>query len=296
MTETQAVSVIVPTTGLRTRKDLLRRAIASVAGQEGVRAVPLVVLNGQEADPDVEPWLRSDPRVRMVVLKEASLPASLKAGRDAVDTPWFAELDDDDVLLPGALAARLRALADRPDYDVVVTNGYRRDAQGDVLHVESMDDVQKDPLRALIRQNWLLPGSWLCRSGSVDASLFEGVPDFLECTYIAIQFATRFRTLFLSEPTVAWYMDTPGSASRSPAYVRGGPLGLSRILELDLPPDVRASYCRRMSGALHCASDSHRREGRIADAWRHHFASLRWPGGIKYLRYTARLLLQPFLR
>lgn len=294
MPDTQAVSVIIPTTGLRSRRDLLRRAIESVTGQQGVRAVPLVVLNGQEAGPELEAGLRSDPRLQVVRLQQAGLPGSLAAGREAVETPWFAELDDDDVLLPGALATRLRALADHPDHDVVVTNGYRRDAGGDFLHVKGMEAVREDPLRALTRQNWLLPGSWLCRTQAVDSSLFQGMPDFLECTYLAIQFATRFRTLYLPDPTVAWYTDTPDSVSKSSAFVRAGPRGLRRILELDLPPHVRAIYRCRMAEALHAAADRSQRDGQMGHAWRYHFRSLLWPGGIRYLLYTRRLLLRPF--
>jgi glycosyltransferase involved in cell wall biosynthesis len=182
-----AVSVVIPTLGLRERATSLRRAVESVLDQCGARAVPLVVLNGAQSCPDVERWLRAEPRVRLLTRDEGNLPAALLAGREAVDTPYFATLDDDDLLLPGALALRLRALQERPDRAAVVTNGYRRDRFGDVLHIASgrgahdpHREIERDPLRALLRRNWLLPGSWLGRTDAVGASLFHGMPRYLE--------------------------------------------------------------------------------------------------------------------
>ncbi len=293
MAEQRSVSVIIPTMGLRARADLLWRSIENVLDQESVNGVPIIVLNGQEPDPEVEMRLASNPRVRVVRLETASLPASLEAGRGAVDTPWFAELDDDDFFLPGALALRVKSLEDHPGEDVVVTNGYRGEPSGEILHVESMDEVARDPLRALTHQNWLLPGSWLCRTETVDLSLFQRIPPFLECTYLAICFATRVRTMYLQEPTVVWNTGTPASASKSPDYVLSAPKSLQRILELDLPTDIKAEYERRMSAALHDGADWHHSNGETRKAWSLHMASLRWPGGLRYLPYTRHLLLKP---
>lgn len=294
MTGKPAVSVIIPTQGLRSRAKLLWRAIESVLGQDEVAPIPLVVLNGQETDPEVGEKLAAHPGIQVTHLEEASLPGSLRAGRASVETPWFSELDDDDVLLPGALASRVRALMDSPDADVVVSNGFRVEGTARVLHVDRMDDVAKDPLRALTSQNWLLPGSWLCRTGSVGNSLFAGMPEFLECTYLALQFSAHYRTVFLPEPSVEWFTDTPESASKSPAYLLAAPHGLRRILQLDLPFDVRREYRRRMAQALHDVAELHRASGQAWKAWRYHLGSLVRPGGFRYLPYTGRLLQHPF--
>jgi len=293
MIDPQLVSVILPTKALRARGDVLWRAIESVTSQGGVRAVPLVVVNGQEADPDIVNGLRNDPRIRLMRVKEASLPGALRAGRSAVDTPWFSEVDDDDVLLPGALALRVRTLSDKPEFHAVVTNGFRRDNDKDVLHVPRMEEIERGPLRALIRGNWLLPGSWLCRTEAVDGSLFAGMPDYSECTYMAILFATRFRTLFLPEPTVAWYTDTPASESKSTEYVLSGPGGLERILELNLPDEIRYAFQRKMANALHEVAEVHHRAGLRRKAWEAHVASMRWPGGGRFGLFTLKLLLGP---
>ncbi|MBT8396042.1 MAG: glycosyltransferase family 2 protein [Gemmatimonadetes bacterium] len=290
------ISVIIPTTGLPAREKLLWRAIESVIGQRDVRGVPIVVLNGGNSNPGIEGRLRADPGIRFVRLEEASLPASLRLGRSKVDTHFFSELDDDDIFLPGALNLRVKALSDQPHYDVVVTNGYRRDPSGDILHIPDMGEVEQDPLLALTRGNWLLPGAWLCRTDRVDASAFDRVPPFRECTYLAFVFAGRFETLFLKEPTVVWHTGTPASASNTAEYMLAGPSALRRILEMDLPPDLRALLRRRMSRECHDAAEWCRTEGKIRAAWAAHLSSLRWPGGFRYLRYSGRLLLTPWRR
>src|SRR5688572_19372011 len=204
----RAVTVIVPSRGLAERFDSLRRATESITTQQGVCATALVVLNGSRVDTRVEAELRADQRVRVVTRSESSLPLAYVAGRQAVETPWFGTLDDDDLLLPGALACRVDELERRPDHAVVVTNGYRRDNGQDVPNIQPPLDVAADPPRALLEHNWLLPGSWLCRSSMVGPSLFEGMAPYLECTFLAARFATAFRMLWLDEPTVVYNVGT----------------------------------------------------------------------------------------
>src|SRR5215831_17690441 len=106
------VSVIVPTNALARRRELTWRAINSVLDQTGICAIPTVIVNGPARDRDVTRELEADRRLRVHILEEAGLRNALQVGRRLVDTPWFAELDDDDLLLPGALASRVEALAE----------------------------------------------------------------------------------------------------------------------------------------------------------------------------------------
>src|SRR5690349_1965428 len=224
----------MPTRALRERAALLKRAIESVLHQAGVRAVPLVVVNGPDSDPALVAELRADSRLRLTILQEADLPAAIRAGRGMVDTEWFAALDDDDFMLPGALAVRLRALQEAAGFDVVVTNGLLRAAGGDRLNIDDMGVVERDPLRAMLRRNWLLPGSWLCRSDAIDGDFFDGMPRYLECTYLGLRFASACRIKFIHAPTVLHDLDTPQAESKSRDYKLGWAAALRRLLELDL--------------------------------------------------------------
>lgn len=259
--------------------------------QEGVRPTPIVVVNGSRRDGPLVASLEQDRGIRVLSNEEESIPAALGLGRSQVDTPWFAELDDDDVLLPGALLARVRALEERADCAAVVTNGLRRDASGDTLNVADFAAVRRDPLRSMVKFNWLLPGSWLCRTSAVDGEVFRNMPPYLECTYLGIRLATTHRTCFLDEPTVVWCADTPGAASKSREYVIGAEAAINRILELQLPPDVRDSYRRKLANARNGAARLLLREGDGREAWRSHLRSLRDPAGWRYWRFTLRLMV-----
>jgi glycosyltransferase involved in cell wall biosynthesis len=286
------VSVIMPTLAAPERALSLERAIASVSAQEGVRARPIVVVNGPRPDPRVLDELGRDRRVRLLRLEEASIPEALRAGRSAVDAPWFGTLDDDDLLLPRALATRIAALEADPALDVVVTNGYRRRGGIDSLNTADGSSVRRDPLTALLAGNWLLPGSWTCRTARVDGSIFDLMPPHLECTYLAVRFALGGRMTFLDTPTVVWR--AYGGDSISAPYRLGQPDALRQILRLDLPSRFRRGLGRRLAVAYHSVSELHRAEGRLGAAWRAHVRSLGFLAGWKYLPYTRHLLRAGF--
>jgi glycosyltransferase involved in cell wall biosynthesis len=286
---TPEVSVIVPTLALPERRQVLHRALASVFGQEGIRCRALVVVNGDRFDRNVVRELAGDPRIRLIEQEQADLPAAYRLGRRHVATPWFTSLDDDDLLLPGALHARVRALQQSQEHNAVVTNGLRRGPEGDTPVVSDMAAVAADPLGALIRSNWLLPGAWLCRTDDASADLFDGMPRHLECTYLAVRLVTTRRVRFINDPTVVWHSDTRGSASKSRSFMLGQPAALRRILELDLPPDVRHRFRSRLGSAYHASSALQLESGRVFPAWKLHVRSLLEPGGWRRLSFTSRL-------
>jgi hypothetical protein len=288
-----AITVIIPTLAMRARARSLRDAIESVATQAGVRCVPLVVVNGPHADDGVVRALRADPRVRLLEREEANLPAALLAGHARVDTPWFASLDDDDTLEPDAMRSRLAAFERAPDRTVVVTNGWRHDGVRREMNLPpgSAAEVNADPVRALLRRNWLLPGSWLCRSDAVGGSPFEGMPRYLECTWLALRFATEHRMLWLDDPTVVYRVGSPAAESRSVAYVHGQMDALRRLIALPLPDDVRRALRARVARAYHDASLDSLAAGALRDAWRQHARSLVQLGGWQFLPFTRRLAL-----
>ena len=291
-----AVTVIIPTLALGVRSRLIEQAIESVHSQTGVRASPLVVVNGNRQDAQVVDALRRDTRVRMLMAGEADLPGALRLGRAHVHTPWFTALDDDDLLLPNALSARVLALRARLDCAAVVTNGFRRDLSGDTLHVPDFSAVRRDPLRGLMSFNWLLPGSWLGRTAAFEDELFERMPRYLECTYLAVRFATTHGCCFLDVPTMVWSADTPHSVSKSREYELGMEAALSRIVELDLPADIRHGFRRRLAAARNSAAALYLQEGDRRAAWRSHLRALRGPASWRFLGLTPRLLFASRVR
>ena len=288
--DARTISVIVPTAAFARRRALVWRAIESILSQRDVSAIPIVIVNGPSRDRAVTRELLADRRLRVHVLEEAGLPHALQAGRRLVDTPWFAELDDDDLLLPDALSLRIAALAQSDDHDCVVTNGYRRNKTEDVLNIPDMSVVARDPIRAFWDRNWLLPGSSLCRTDRVADDVFDGMPASMECTYVALRLALAYRIRFLQRPTVIWHAQRPGSLSHSRHWILSSATAHERLLALDLPPDVQGKVQERITMARHSASDLCLREGNRSAAWGWHLRSLVGRGGHRYLPYTAKLM------
>jgi hypothetical protein len=256
-----------------------------------VVATALVIVNGEEADPDLLACLGAEPGVVVMRIPQRGIPAAFRAGRPAVVTTYFGALDDDDILLPGALTARVAALAADHSRDAVITDGIIRSAAGDRRMREHFLDVAADPIREMFRGNWLLPGSWLCRTDRVGEWLFEAMPDHRECTWIGLRLATRARLAFLPAPTLVYHEDTPGGAHRNFAYCAAQPAALRRFLTLPLPTDVREQLRRSMAAAYHEAA--HRlliEDGRRGAALQWHLRSLRAPGGLRHLWFSRKLL------
>lgn len=282
------VSYIIPTMACTARAEVLERAIGSVAGQAGVTAVPIVVVNGPNPAPEVMAKLERDQRIVLERLPEADLPAAIRRGRALVDAQYFGSLDDDDFLLPGALKLRVDCLEAHPTADVVVTNGLRRHNGVDTVHWTNGEAIRADPLKALLDSNWFLPGCWLCRTDSRDLTIFDQMPRHLECTYLAVQFARRGRIRFIDAPTVVWV--EAGGLSTSAGYLLGQSRALERIIELPLPANIRRGLVRHLAMAYHTAADFHRQRGELPEAWAAHLASFRHRTGLRFLPSTRHLV------
>lgn len=287
----EPICVVIATLATVERAPYLRRALASVLGQEAVAAQAIVVVNGAGADPAFVEELARWPGVVLHRLEAPSLPAALAAGRRLVTTRFFAQLDDDDELLPRALEMRLHRMLAPDAPQAVITNGVIRDGAGERLAIEDIGTVERDPLGTLMQRNWLLPGAILFRSERVGPELFEATPRYLEWTYVALALATTHRLAFLAEPTVLHHEGLPFSVDRSSDCVRLRPLAFEALLALDLPATIRRELLRKRGGAWHDAAELARVEGHAREAWTAHLRSVLGPGGWRFVSYTRRLPL-----
>jgi hypothetical protein len=212
-----------------------------------------------------------------------------------VDTPYFAVLDDDDELLPGALQTRLQALHET-GADVLVTSGYLDGFGRRELNIADFCAIEADPLRALLVRHWLPPCAGLFRSSTVTLEFFEGIPRYREWTYLALQFALRLKIRFESQATFVYRTDTPGSLSKSRAYCLAGPPAITRMLELGLPADVRAALRVRLAGDLHSVSSQELDDGNYRAAWTSHLRCLAQPSGWRHLPFARHLLVGSLAR
>jgi glycosyltransferase involved in cell wall biosynthesis len=285
-----AVSVIIPTLARPERAPGLMRAIQNITSQQGVRGLPIVVVNGPYAAAEIRQSLSRRHDLRLITRAEPGLPQALSAGRAAVETPYFSVLDDDDELLPGALTARVRALDADPEADVVVTNGYDEGFGRRELNVEDFREIECDPLRTLLRRNWLRPCAGTFRTRTITRDFFEHIPPYREWTYLGLRIALACTIRFLGAPTFVYHTDTVGSLSKSKAYCLAAPRAIGEMLRLNLPRDVRAMLRAHLTADLHTSSERERLDGNYAAAWGWHLRCLTHARGWRYLSYTRHLL------
>jgi glycosyltransferase involved in cell wall biosynthesis len=122
------------------RADTVREAIESVLSQDFTDLELIVVVDGSTdaTEAIVEEYVARDPRVRLVRhARREGIPRSRNDACRAARAPLIGIVDSDDVLLPGALAAAVAFMDERPSValaysDVDVDDGGRltRDVRG----------------------------------------------------------------------------------------------------------------------------------------------------------------------
>jgi glycosyltransferase involved in cell wall biosynthesis len=287
------ISIVIPTIAVTERRDGLYRAIGSIVEQQGVDALPVVVVNGSRFDPALVAELAADPRIHLLQIAEGNVSRARHAGLLASTRPFFGFLDDDDELLPGGLAARHARFAD--DVDVVVSNGYfltRQDEQTEIVPRDIMARIEADPLGAFMDCNWFSAASGLFRAASIPASLFDFDLRFYECTFIALRLMDqRARIRFCETFGFRMHQSTPDSATKTKAYVRAQPDFVRRMRTFRRFGTAYDRHCvRKLANSLNLVSRLEREWGHYHRAWFAHLQCLA-SGGLRFLPYTRHLLM-----
>lgn len=289
--KSQAITVIIPTTAAPERHRFIRRAVESVLDQNGVEADVLLVANGARRDEAFLKSLEGTPRLTIMRRAEGSLPLALKAGREAITTPFFSELDDDDIILPDGLRRLLDSLVENPKADWAVGNTIVRCPKGrDNNSLHDLAAIRADPLQALMRSNWLLPGSALFRTARVPASIFADMPKYLEWTYLGVALCLRGAPVFLPEPVTVHHVGLSHSIDLSREATFGRVAAFKQLIAMPLPSPVTRHFKGRLGALHHSCSMEHLRDGDVRQAWVCHLRSLLHPGGWAYLSFTRYLL------
>lgn len=288
------ITVIIPTTAVSERRDYLRRAIDSVLKQSDVEVRALVIANGKRCDDAVLRELAGTKRIEVKRLAEENLPNALKFGRECVDTPYFSELDDDDLLLPQGLYDLSCAFLRDPEAHVIIGNALiRREGFDDIRIFDDIELLRTNPLGALLDKNWMVPGAALFRSEMVSAADFANIPKYLEWTYVAAMLCLKHKVSFIPRPVVAHYLGYPFSTDASREALFGRIDALRTILGLPLPADIERGFRRKLSAAYHQCSVAYLDERKYLSALTCHINSLNCAGGWRYLSYTRRVFTGP---
>ena len=287
MSKTATVTVIIPTLAEAARKDSLLRAIDCILTQEGVKALPLVVINGNRFDAQLRADLEARDDIVTCYREEGSLPKAQAFGVSRVQTPFFAFLDDDDLYTPDALAHRLEEI-EKHNADLVVTNIEYDTAGVRSPLAEDLTSYARDPLASVFELAWLCSINGLFRAESIGAEHFQDNFEWMEWTSLAIRLAETKRVAFSNKVT-AIYFDMPDSASKKVEHL----LAMSRLMaSLDksrFPRRTQRLIDRKYVGGLHAASKVFLARGEWGKAWKCHLACFAKPAGWRYLSYTRKL-------
>ena len=283
------VTVIIPTLAEATRRRSLLRAIDCVLNQNGVSALPLVVINGRRFDGGLRAALEPRGDIKTLYLPEGHVARAQTLGVEHVETPYFAFLDDDDIFTDAALTHRLALMETDPHPDLVVTN-IHIETEGQIsLMTEDMHGFSVDPAHSIFELSWLNGINNLFRTATVRAHYFRDRAPYMEWTALGIKLAREKRIAFSNRPT-AIYHNTTGSASKQQQYLEAQAKLMASLQRRSYQQKTSLLIDRKLTGALNSLSLLARADGKMLRAWRFHLACLASPGGWRYLGFTRKLI------
>ncbi len=256
--------------------------------QRAVEVELIVVVNGQRFDPARLAALQANPTLKAVYLETPSPSVACRHGRSLASGEFFAFLDDDDEYLPGGLAARAAAAQADPTVDIVVSNGYSGGANKP--HLTRMAHIERNPLAAMLEENWMASCGALFRRSSCSDEFFADLPKYMEWTLLTFRLLSAGKRVKVVDTPTYRINDTQQSASKSREYRVATAGVIERMLALQLPADIKRGLRRRLLAARHDLSVLNLEEGDRAAAWKAHLQSLAGIGGLRYLTYTRRLV------
>lgn len=289
-------TVVIASVCDEARSESLRRACESVRAMAGGGDYSIIVVaNGARVSASVLGWLAQQPDVRVIRLRSGSAPLARRVGAEMADSEFLAFLDDDDELMPNTLAQKIAQFRDHPEIDVLVTDGLRINGSKITKIFPPPEARGTDLVETMMRAGWGA-GALTLRAHNIDLSVFDAELRHMEWTLTALELARRHQFGFLDEPTYRYFETTPNSLSKSAEHNLAAPEVWRRLAKCYEGTPYDAAVRRRYGKLCHDGSWESARRGRMRDAWRLHAESLRSPGGVVFLPFSARLLFASLRR
>ncbi len=273
------------------RGELLKRACASVRAMAGDFDYSIIVVaNGARVSSSVLEWLAARPDTRVIRLRSGSHPLARRVGVEMADSEFLGFLDDDDELTPNTLAPKIAHFRAHPEIDVLVTDGLRVNGSRVTKIFPPIEARSADLVETMMRAGWGACSLTL-RTHNVDLSAFDAEFRHMEWTLTTLELARRHRFGYLDEPTYRYYETTPDSLSKRNEHSLATPEVWRRLSKSYAGTRYEGTVRGRYGRECHNASWEYSRQGKMRDAWRLHAESLRSPGGLAFVPFSARLLL-----
>jgi glycosyltransferase involved in cell wall biosynthesis len=271
------------------RGELLKRACDSVRAMASASDYSIIVVaNGPRVSSTVLDWLATRADVRVIRLRSGSHPLARRVGAEVANSEFLAFLDDDDELMPNTLAPKLDHFRQHPEVDVLVTDGLRVDDSTVTTIFPPPESRHADLIETMMHAGWGA-GAITLRAQNIDLSVFHTEFRHMEWTLTTLELARRHRFAFLDVPTYRYYDNTPNSLSKCTEHSLAGPVVWRRLLKVYAGTAYEATVRRRYGTMCHDASWECARLGKMRDAWRLHAESLRSPGGLAFVSFSAKL-------
>ncbi len=205
---------MIPT---RSRHDLLRRALASVAAQTHADLEVVVVVDGADDQTTgiLAKWV---DRPLTVIVNERSVGGgeARNIGVRAARGPWIAFLDDDDEWLPHKLERQLVDLSSASDDRVVgLSQLITRSPSADYVGPKEAPKPAEPPSEYLfVRSGWFKGGGRVQtstlvvpRSLMLEVPFDPDLPRYQETDWILRAAAAGARLVMTMEPLSIWYVE-----------------------------------------------------------------------------------------
>ncbi|GGX49794.1 glycosyltransferase family A protein [Saccharospirillum salsuginis] len=273
MSNPDSVNVIIPTLAKAERADSLLHSLDILRHQVNVRAQPIIVINGQQYDPDLSRSLKADPDLKVLEIDTPSVSQARFVGRQHVNTEFFTFLDDDDEFTQDALSLRLLPLKNDPELDAVVTNGFVRKLDNHLLTsiFKSFPSGTTSPATALVNENWLASCGGLFRTSTIGEQYFKDLKDYFEWTSLAFELAKHARIHFLDHKTFI-VNQTPASLSQSLEYKLEEPELLKSIIGCQSLPKKETDILKlRLSSTYNRLANHFLKDGKMQRSLYYHY-------------------------
>jgi glycosyltransferase involved in cell wall biosynthesis len=285
------IDVIIPTICDQQRGPLLLRAIDCVVSQEGVAARPIVVVNGSRVDEATFAMLQARRDIHLIRIETGNLFLARRTGFEVVRTEFFGIHDDDDFLLPGGLARRLKAFRDDPAVDWVAANGFFVWPDREVPFIPSVEAVRSDPYGTLLDYCWLCSAGNLFRTSAMPRDLFDAVHS-MDITYIALRLLSDGKKLALVDEPTFKYFYYPTSMSKQDYYNLAAAAAIRTMMDLPVPAKTRRVLAGKYRRAMHDIAAHALKRGAMGEAWAAHLRSIAGvPEFFQYAAFTRKLLV-----
>lgn len=266
---TNGVSVIIPTTCMKSRERSLFRAISSAFNQSINLLEVMLIVNGEQFDHELFEQFKADNRLSFFYLPVGNVSQARYHGITLSKYDCFVFLDDDDEFLPDTLKGRYELLNANDDACLVVSNGYLFDGEDHLLVDDAFySNILESKEASFLNKNWFASPSVLYRKSRMDVEMFNFDYKYFEMTYIFFKIIEkRYNLVFSMEPVYRCYADTLLSASKSDGYMLAYPAMIRLVLNFDLSIETKIRLKRKYVVSLNVLSDYFIEKGRIWDAW-----------------------------